>query len=225
MEIDHCTFPDDLLYHLESNTWVRLAKDEAVVGVTSVLSAIAGKLTSARLKATGAIVHRGNSLGTLESIRLLGPIPSPISGRIKETNALVISKPKILNDSPYGEGWVARLETKNIDAERALLMNIHDAEETLRQKLKQYRAKCFKAFPDHELVEIGVECAVVLVRLDDLVLSIPTGDVVHIVSDDPTAYVEMVRWADRSGQSLVDWRNEGGLFHFIVKKTGAWDSE
>ncbi len=219
MEIDHCSFPDDLLYDVGNNTWVRLAGGEAVVGVTSLLCAIAGKLMSVRLKTAGLIVHRGNSLGTLESIRLLGPIPSPISGMIREVNALVISKPKILNDSPYAEGWVARLETKSIDAERALLISVRDAEETLRRKVEQYRARCFKAFPDHELFEIGVECAAVLVRLDELVLSIPAGEVVHIVSDDPTAYVEMVRWADRSGQSLLDWRTESGLFHFIVKKT------
>lgn len=219
MEIDHCVFPDDLLYDVENNTWVRFVGGEAVVGVTSLLSAVAGKLVSVRLKTAGSIVQRGNSLGTLESGRLLGPIPSPISGTITETNALVVRSPKILNDSPYAEGWVARLETKNVEAETALLMNVRTAEAALRQKVEDYRAKCFKAFPDHELVEIGVECAAVLVRLGELVESIPYGDVVHIVSDDPTAYVEMVRWTDQSEQSLVDWRSEDGLFHFIIKKT------
>ncbi len=219
MEIDHCVFPDDLLYDVENNTWVRLVGHEAVVGVTSLLSAIAGKLTSVRLKSAGLMVQKGSSLGTLESGRLLGPIPSPISGTIKETNPLVLRNPKILNDSPYVKGWVVRLEATSIDREKSVLMNARDAEATLRQRVVQYRAKCFKAFPDHELVEIGVECAAVLVRLNELVLSIPAGEVVHIVSDDPTAYVEMVRWADRSGQSLVDWRMEDGLFHFIVEKT------
>ena len=219
MEIDHCVFPDDLLYDVENNTWVRLVGGGAIVGITSLLSAVAGKLTSVRLRAAGLGVDRGRSLGTLESGRLVGPIPSPISGTITETNAFVLRSPKILNDSPYTEGWVARLEPKSIEAEVALLMNVRTAEKALRQKVVHYRAKCFKAFPDHDLVEIGVECAAVLVRLGELVQSIPYGDVVHIVSDDPTAYVEMVRWADQSGQSLVDWRSEDELFHFIIKKT------
>ena len=219
MEIDHCVFPDDLLYDVENNTWARLIEGEAIVGITSLLSAVAGKLMSVRLKTAGLVVGRGRSLGTLESGRLLGPIPSPISGTITETNSLVVRNPKILNDLPYAEGWVARLETKNLEAEVALLMNVRTAEKALRQKIVHYQAKCFKAFPDHELVEIGVECAAVLVRLGELVQSIPYGDIVHIVSDDPTAYVEMVRWADQSGQSLVDWRSEGELFHFIIKKT------
>jgi TusA-related sulfurtransferase len=43
--------------------------------------------------------------------------------------------------------------------------------------------------------------------------------VIHIVSDDPTAYVEMVVWSDRTGHELVEWRKEDGLLHFIVRKT------
>jgi len=66
--------------------------------------------------------------------------------------------------------------------------------------------------------EIGTECSAVLIRLNDLLATIPLGEVVHLVSDDPTAYVEMVVWSERTGQSLVDWRKEGNLFHFIVRK-------
>jgi glycine cleavage system H protein len=66
--------------------------------------------------------------------------------------------------------------------------------------------------------EIGTECSAVLVRLNDLLATIPMGEVVHLISDDPTAYVEMVVWSERTGQTLVDWRREGNLFHFIVRK-------
>jgi len=78
--------------------------------------------------------------------------------------------------------------------------------------------RCFKSFPDHEMSEIGTECSAVLIRLNDLLATIPVGEVVHLVSDDQTAYVEMVAWSERTGQNLLDWRQEGNLFHFIVKK-------
>ena len=68
------------------------------------------------------------------------------------------------------------------------------------------------------MYEIGTECTAVIVHLNDQIASMKSGDVIHLVSDDPTAYVEMVAWSDRTGQSLVDWRKEGDLFHFIVKK-------
>jgi TusA-related sulfurtransferase len=67
------------------------------------------------------------------------------------------------------------------------------------------------------MVEIGTECAAVLVRLNELMDNLPQGDIVHVVSDDPTAYVEMVRWAEQTGHGLIDWRKEENLFHFIVR--------
>ncbi len=79
--------------------------------------------------------------------------------------------------------------------------------------------RCFKAYPDHEMFEIGVECAAVIVRLNELMETSEKGVVVHFVSDDPTAYVEMERWVDQTKNELVDWRTEGNLFHFIVRKT------
>ncbi len=219
LEIDHCDFPDNLLYDTENNTWVRIVNStEVVVGINTLLSAIAGRLVSARLKAAGTPIQRGRSLGTLESLRFVGPIPSPISGTIVATNEEAVRGPKIINNSPYDQGWIAKLEPLDFKAERVFLQDIHAAGKAFRGRIAEFRARCFKAYPDHEMVEIGVECAAVLVRLNELVANLPVGDVVHIVSDDPTAYVEMVRWVDQTGQSLAEWRTEGNLFHFIVRK-------
>ncbi len=219
MEIDHCFFPDDLLYDLDNNTWLRVEENgEVTVGVTSVLAAIAGKLTLAKLKAVGVDLRRGQSLGTLESQKFVGPIPSPVSGNVLKTNGLLVDRPRIVNNSPYDEGWIARLKPAHLALERLLLSKIAESKVQLTQKITEFRVRCFKAFPDHEMSEIGTECSAVLIRLNDLLATIPVGEVVHLVSDDPTAYVEMVVWSERTGQSLADWRKEGNLFHFIVKK-------
>jgi TusA-related sulfurtransferase len=66
--------------------------------------------------------------------------------------------------------------------------------------------------------EIGVECAAVLVRLNELIQRSSFNEVVHVVSDDPTADIEMARWSDETGQELLESRNEGKLMHFIVRK-------
>ena len=219
MEIDHCIFPDDLLYDLENNTWLRVEEDgEVTIGVTSVLPAIAGKLTLARLKAVGIDIQRGQSLGTLESQKFVGPIPSPVSGTLVKTNGLVVDKPRIINDAPYEDGWIARLRPSQLKLERILLSKSGESKIPLQQKIAEFHVRCFKAFPDHEMSEIGTECSAVLIHLNELLATISVGEVVHLVSDDPTAYVEMVVWSERTGQSLVDWRKEGNLFHFIVRK-------
>jgi glycine cleavage system H protein len=219
LEIDHCVFPDDLLYDLENNTWLRVEENgEVTIGITSLLLGIAGKLTLARLKAVGINIQRGQSLGILESLKFVGPIPSPVSGTTVDTNALVVNKPRIINDEPYAEGWITRIRPSQLALERILLSKSSELKIPLRQKIAEFHVRCFKAFPDHEMSEIGSECSAVLIRLNELLATISLGEVVHLVSDDPTAYVEMVVWSERTGQSLVDWRKEGNLFHFIVRK-------
>ncbi len=219
MEIDHCVFPDDLLYDLENNTWLRVEENgEVTIGITSLLLGIAGKLILARLKAVGVDIQRGQSLGTLESLKFVGPIPAPVSGTIVNTNALVVNTPRIINDEPYEEGWITRIRPSQLPLERILLSKSSELKIPLRQKIAEFHVRCFKAFPDHEMSEIGSECSAVLIRLNELLATISLGEVVHLVSDDPTAYVEMVVWSEKTGQSLVDWRKEGNLFHFIVRK-------
>ena len=219
MEIDHCVFPDDLLYDLENNTWLRIEENgEVTVGVTSVLPAIAGKLTQARLKSSEVAIHRGQSLGTLESLKFVGPVPSPVSGILLKSNGLIVDRPRLINDSPYEEGWIASLKPSHLALERILLSKSTESKTLLVKKIAEFHVRCFKAFPDHEMSEIGTECSAVLIRLNDLLTTIPVGEVVHLVSDDQTAYVEMVAWSERTGQNLLDWRKEGNLFHFIVKK-------
>lgn len=221
MIIDHCEFPDDLLYDYDGNTWVKISpsKLEATVGLTSLMTGIAGKLSSVRTKPAGAIVPRGRSLGTLESHRMVGPIPSPLSGTIIETNDKISAVPKILNNSAYGEGWIVRLRLSNLESEKQELSSVEKIGLLLKQRIAEFHVRCFKMFPDHEMIEIGSECTAVLVRLNELIDKVSVGDVIHIVSDDPTAYVEMVVWSDRTGHELVEWRNEDNLFHFIVRKT------
>ncbi|OLD11044.1 MAG: hypothetical protein AUI93_05790 [Crenarchaeota archaeon 13_1_40CM_3_52_10] len=191
---------------------------EVTIGVTSLLSAIAGKFTSARLRPVGMRTKRGASLGTLESLKFVGPIPSPISGIVTTVNDRVVRRPKLLNDMPYTEGWIAKLKPLGLQEERVFLSRAVDATETLKNRIAEFHARCFKAFPDHEMYEIGTECSAVLVRLNELLATASVGDVVHLVTDDPTSYVEMIRWTDQTGHELVDWRQEGNLFHFIVRK-------
>jgi len=69
------------------------------------------------------------------------------------------------------------------------------------------------------MFEIGVECSATLAKLDELLEKTPPGEVIHLVSDDPTADIEMLRWSEDKGQSLLETRKEGNLLHFIVKKT------
>ena len=217
MKIDNCSFPEDLLYDTENFVWMGNKEKTVTIGITTIMASIAGKLSRIKLKPVGTKLEKGMSCGSLESAKYFGVVRTPISGTIVQVNKSLMDKPKLANDSPYTEGWFIKIEPSDMGDMRTLetIENCHDKMSLAIQKL---RVKCFAAFPDHEMFEIGVECSATLAKLDELIEKIPAGEVIHLVSDDPTADLEMLRWSEEREQFLLEMRNEGNLFHFIVKK-------
>jgi glycine cleavage system H protein len=217
MKIDNCSFPEDLLYDSENFVWMGNKEKTVTIGITTIMTSIAGKLSRIKLKPVGTKLEKGMSCGSLESAKYFGVVRTPISGTIVQVNKSLMDKPKLANDSPYTEGWFVKIEPSDMGDMRTLetIENCHDKMSLAIQKL---RVRCFAAFPDHEMFEIGVECSATLAKLDELIEKIPAGEVIHLVSDDPTADLEMLRWSEEREQSLLEMRNEGNLFHFIVKK-------
>ena len=68
------------------------------------------------------------------------------------------------------------------------------------------------------MFEIGEECSATLAKLDELVEKINVGEVVHLVSDDITADIELTRWSQENSQEILEISRENRLFHFLIKK-------
>jgi len=217
MKIGNCSFPEDLLYDAENLIWISNKEKSVTIGITAIMASIAGRLSSIKLKPVGTKLEKGKSCGTLESAKYFGVVRTPVSGIIVQVNKSLMNKPKLANDFPYAEGWFVKIELSDMEDLKALetIENCHDKMSIAIQKL---RVRCFAAFPDHEMFEIGVECSATLAKLDELIEKVPAGEVIHLVSDDPTADLEMSRWSEERGQSLLEIKNEGNLLHFIVKK-------
>ncbi len=217
-KIAECEFPDDLLYDPEGLTWAREEAVEVAIGITTIQAAVAGKLTSVTARPVGGEYARGRVIGTLESGKYFGTVKTPVGGILIALNERVLEKPKLLSESPYREGWFARLRPTNWTANREALLPIERARGLLEKQIEALHVRCFAAFPDYDMYEIGTECAAVLVRLNELMSRMEVGEVVHIVSDDWTAPMEMERWSAETGQPVVDARKEGNLYHFLVRK-------
>lgn len=219
MQIDHCDFPEDALYDVDNNVWVRIRGEKIVVlGITSVHAALAGKLSKVNFKTIGTVIRKGQSVATVESVKYFGVVRTPLSGTLTECNTALQVQPKLANDSPYENGWFVKIQTSLQPEEMKSLHDLQSAREAIRSQISQLRVRCFKAYPDHVMWEIGVECAAVLVRLNELIERSALNEVVHVVSDDPTADIEMERWSDQTGQAVLESRTEGKLRHFIVRK-------
>jgi glycine cleavage system H protein len=220
MEIEHCVFPDNLYYDLDNLIWVRREKDNVLVtGITSILSALAGKISAITLKEVNTVIEKGKSTGTIESSRFFGVVRAPVAGRIIAINHELLGNPKLANDSPYGKGWFFVLDpSSRSDNDIKFFKALPQDGEEIGALIRKLHVKCYSALPDFEMTEIGIECAATLLKLDDLISRIDNGQVIHVLSDDPTADIEMTRWSEDTGQQLVEIRKEDNLLHFIVRK-------
>jgi glycine cleavage system H protein len=219
MKIDNCEFPDELLYDMENFVWADMKESIGItIGITTLLSAISGKLSAINLMGVGSQVQRGKRLATIESNAYFGVVRAPLSGKVLEVNESILRKPKLVNDFPYTEGWFVKMEPMSNVTDSTNLLPIGNCQDTAKTLIKDLHIRCFVAYPDYEMSEIGVECAATLTKLDELIPKIKIGEIVHLVSDDKTANLEMIRWAEGSGQSILENRSEGNLMHFIVKR-------
>jgi glycine cleavage system H lipoate-binding protein/TusA-related sulfurtransferase len=218
LKLHFCSFPDDLLYNADGNVWVRFDGTSATIGVTATLSWLTGPLKSVTFVRLGQEVEKERVVGSVEGPRHFDVVRTPLSCRTLTFNEELRKSPQLVNKDPYGKGWFATVLPSNLEEERQQLRSVGDIAHLLEERIEILGVHCFSEYPDHEMYEIGVECAAVLVSLGDLLSSSEIGTVVHVVSDDPTADLEMTRWSDQTGQALVESRKEGNLFHFIVRK-------
>ena len=219
MEIEHCVFPNHLLYDLDSLVWARKdAGNILVIGIMSILSALAGKISVVKLKEVNTTVLRGKNIGTIESGRYFGTVRAPVDGKIMAINHKLVSNPKLANDSPYDKGWFIALAPASANDMLIDFKSLPNDSEEFRSLIRRLHVKCYTALPDFEMFEIGIECAATLSKLDDLISGIESGQIVHLVSDDPMADIEMTRWSEQTGQKLIETRKEGNLLHFLVQK-------
>jgi glycine cleavage system H protein len=109
-------FPDDL-YYTDDQLWVKKENGKVRIGLTSFGMDLAGKIKFVRLKGAGKDVQAGRSIGTLESGKWTGPVKTPFTGIIAEVNEELKTNPGLLNEDPYGKGWIAVIETSNFDGE------------------------------------------------------------------------------------------------------------
>ncbi len=110
-EIKNCLLPDDLLYHVEHNVWLRDRGDGTYdLGMTDIAQSMAGALLHCRAKKLGKTVKQGKSLATVESGKWVGPLKAPFACEVVARNEQVEGDAAILNRSPYKEGWIVRVK-------------------------------------------------------------------------------------------------------------------
>jgi glycine cleavage system H protein len=115
------SYPTDLKY-TKDHEWTRIEGNVATVGITRFAVDQLGDVTLVELPKVGTAVKAGETMGTIESVKTVSDLMSPCSGKVTEVNEALADAPQKVNEDPYGEGWMVRVEM-SAPAEAGALMN------------------------------------------------------------------------------------------------------
>lgn len=131
-----CNLPDDLLYDVANHIWFKETGDGNVkVGMTTVATAMAGKLVAYTPKGVGKTVKPGKSCATIESGKWVGPAKVAAGGEIVAINDAMAANPSIANTDPYGEGWLIILKPEEWDSVKGTLVTGTDVAGPYEEKM------------------------------------------------------------------------------------------
>ena len=111
---------EDLLY-TESHEWVRVEGDLATIGITDFAQHELGDIVFVELPEVGMKVSAGEPCGSIEAVKAVEDLISPLSGKVEEKNTDLEDSPDLINKSPYEEGWLMKVRLGNLDELENLL--------------------------------------------------------------------------------------------------------
>ena len=106
------SIPDDLQY-TRSHEWVRIEDGTATIGITDHAQDELGDVVFVELPEEGATFDPGDSFGTVESVKAVSDLYTPVGGEVVEVNSALEDAPEQINEDPYGEGWIVKLRTSD----------------------------------------------------------------------------------------------------------------
>lgn len=116
--------PADLKYTKE-HEWAKIEGNIATIGVTDFAQSELGDIAWLEMPSIGDETKIGEAFGTIEAVKTVEDLYAPISGKIIEINSELLDSPELVNDDPYGKGWIVKLELSD-EAEIAKLLSADD---------------------------------------------------------------------------------------------------
>jgi glycine cleavage system H protein len=106
-------YPDDLKY-TNSHEYIRLENDTAIVGITAFAIDQLGDIVFLDLPEVGTRVEKGQTFGTIESVKAVEDIYSPVTGTVMEANTALVDEPENIGNDPYGASWLLKVNLEDV---------------------------------------------------------------------------------------------------------------
>lgn len=113
-------FPDDL-YYTEEHEWLRVEDGTATIGITDFAQGELGDIVFVEIDPEGTEVDQDGVFGTVEAVKTVSELYMPVAGTIETVNTELEMAPELVNQDPYGEGWMVKIEVADEDQLDALM--------------------------------------------------------------------------------------------------------
>ena len=113
-------FPDTIRY-TKDHEWIRLEGDQAVIGITDFAQQELGDIVYVEIETLGQQLNAGDVFGTVEAVKTVSDLYLPVQGTVTEVNPKLNANPELVNNDPYGEGWMAKVKLSNKEDIQSLL--------------------------------------------------------------------------------------------------------
>lgn len=114
------TFPDDLHY-TKDHEWIRVDGDTATVGITDFAQGELGDIVYIEVETIGKALEAGAVFGTVEAVKTVSDLFLPMNGTILELNPALANSPELVNNDPYGAGWMVKMKIDNKEDLKTLM--------------------------------------------------------------------------------------------------------
>lgn len=103
------------LYYTKDHEWIRVEGNEAFVGITDYAQSELGEIVFVDINTEGETLAQGDVFGSVEAVKTVSDLNMPVSGEVLEINEAINDQPELVNNDPYGEGWMIKISVTNTD--------------------------------------------------------------------------------------------------------------
>ena len=123
--------------------WANIQDGVATIGLTDFMQKAKGDVAFLEIVEPGAEVKQGGEIGKIETIKATFSILSPVSGKVAEVNPEIDASPFLINQDPYGAGWIYRIKLSDPEGDKAQLMDAKEYFELMKDKVAQEAKKLY----------------------------------------------------------------------------------
>ncbi|MBU2511470.1 glycine cleavage system protein GcvH [bacterium] len=119
----------DNLKYTEDHEWISINNDIVTLGITDYAQDSLSDIVYVELPEVGTIVESGETVGSIESVKAVAELYSPVSGEVVDVNKDLADQPDLINTDPYDDGWMIKIQVDLVELSSAILMDKEEYEE------------------------------------------------------------------------------------------------